>query len=362
MSESNQDSLRAGPWEAALAAGGVTLQVPSREAGTAAPRAAWPIRLLAGIGGFIGGVMILLFLGSGLAALRLFESPESAVFIGLVLCGVAVAVYRSAGGSVSAEQSGLAVSIAAQLALGIGVAQLFKSGSHPQMWPQVMVQAVMLLLVANGLHRTLLAAAIVVLGSLSCRSIEAAALWWTLLALGVVLWMRVEGRLAARGQADAVAPVAFGALAGLLVMQWPWWFGIWGTLASRGGWPWHWAAALPALVLAAWLFSGRAGPVQRVAACLLAAAAGVLGVWLPAWTAALLLAVLGLACARPGWAVVAVLAMVWAVWRFYYDLHITLLEKAAWMAAAGGACLALAAVVHAAAPWMASSREPGAST
>lgn len=340
-------------WEAALAAAGLPLQETAGEAPPVSTRAPWPIRLLAGVGGFIGGVMILLFFGAGLAALNLFKTAESAVFIGLVLCACAVAAYRMGKGSVAAEQCALAVSVAGQIALAIGVVQAFKGSLVPQWWALVAVQAVMVLLVANGLHRTLLAASMVMLGSLSCTHTTAVAWWWGAVALAVALLVKFEGRLVARGRLELVAPVAFGALAGLIIMHWPWWFAIWGSMSGPTGFPWHWSATLPALLAAATLASAGATAGQRVAVVALALTAGVLGVWLPGWTASLLLALLGLAWARPGWAVVAALAMIFSISRFYYSMRITLLEKAAWMAAAGLACLLLAALVHWIAPRLA---------
>ncbi len=327
--------------------------------------------------------MILLFLGMGLASLKLFDSPATALVIGLLLCAAAVTAYRVAANSAALEQFGLAVSVAGQLSLAIAVGAWFKTDSTISWWPLVLLQALLLVLIRNGLHRTLLAAAMVILGSLSCRSLPAVSVWWLLIALAPVLWLDAEGRLIAYTQAHSAAPrgfgasvlgapmpgmpafgapafgapafgaPAFGAMAGLIVMQWPQWFVIWGRLEGLGGFPWHWAAALPALLLAVWLHTQHAAPAQRAAALGFALAAGALGVWLPAWTAALLLALLGLTSARPGWAVVALLAMIWSVSRFYYDMRITLLEKAAWMAAAGAVCLLLAALVQWIAPRLA---------
>ncbi len=319
------------------------------------PPMGWAVRLLAGIGGFIGGVMILGFFGFGIAALNLFKSSATAFTIGLLLCAAAVSAYRAAAESVAGQQFGLAVSIAGQIALAIAIADWFKAEFSANWWPLVLLQAVLLVLISNSLHRTLVTAAMVILGALACKMLILVTVWWALVALGAVWWLHAEGRLLARGAAtgDAVAPIAFGALAGLILMQWPQWFVIWGRLDGPGGFPWHWAAAWPALLLAVWLQVRQARPAQRAAVLALAAAAGALGIWLPAWTVALLLAVLGLTSARPGWAVLAALAMIWSVSRFYYHMHITLLEKAAWMAAAGLVCLLLAALVYRIAPRLA---------
>ena len=322
--------------------------------------------------------MILLFLGMGLASLKLFDSPATALVIGLLLCAAAVMAYRVAANRAALEQFGLAVSVAGQLSLAMAVSAWFETGSTISWWPLVLSQALLLVLISNHLHRTLLAAAMVMLGSLSCRSLPAVSVWWLLIALAPVLWLHAEGRLIAYTQAHSAAPCgfgasvvgapmpgtpafgtpafgapAFGAMAGLIVMQWPQLFVIWGRLEGLGGFPWHWASALPALLLAVWLHTQHAALAQRAAALGFALTAGALGVWLPAWTAALLLALLGLTSARPGWAVVALLAMIWSVSRFYYDMRITLLEKAAWMAAAGAVCLLLSALVQWIAPRLA---------
>ena len=344
-------------WEARLAAAGLTLRPATRQAPPEVPRPAWPIRLLAGIGGFIGGIMILLFLGLGLANLNLFNSPGAASLIGMALCGGAVAAYRVGAGSAAVEQGGLAISIAGQMALGFGVAQWFDHHSRPLLWPLVLVQIAMLLLVNNGLHRTLVAAGMVLLGTLSCRGMGDAALWWGLVAFGVVFLLWGEGHGVVRGWVDFVSPVVFGATGGLIASQFAWTSGVGRALELPASGP-LWATTLPALGLAVMWASDGLDSRRRAGVVLLAMAAGLMGLWLPGWTPALLLAVLGLAWARPAWAVVAVAAMVGAVSQYYYNLRLTLLEKAAWMAAAGLACLVLAALVHWLAPRLAPAHPP----
>ena len=333
-------------WEARLAGAGFTLMAASGTQAAPVDEAPWAVRLLAGVGGFIGGIMVLLMFGLGLASLKIFETPEALVFLGLMLAVGAVVVYRAGERSMAAAQFGLAVSVAAQLALAAGTSSLFKGQGHPSWWPLVALQMLLVVLIANGLHRSLVTGAIAVLGSLSCRDIDALALWWAALTLGAALWMTAESRLLARGRAAAVAPPVFGVLAGLLLMQTPWLFMLWGQRGVMAHAPWHWAAALPALLVAVWFASAQATLLARLSALTLALAAGGLGLWLPGWTTALVLAVLGLACARPGWAAVAAVALIWSVSRFYYSLEVTLLVKAGWMAAAGLACLVLAALVR----------------
>jgi len=306
----------------------------------------WAIRLLAGIGGFIGGMMILLMVGSFFAALRIFNDAAVLVFAGLALALVAVAFYRVANGSAAGEQCGLAMSIAAQAAFAVGLSDVFKTDVRAAWWILVVLQGVLLWLIANGLHRTLTAAAMVVFGALAARQPGLLMVWWTVAALAACVLMQLEAHILARGSVVDVAPAAFGLLCGLLITQWPWMVSEWGPRLARGASPLLWAMSLPALLAAAWAASATAGGAQRIGVLLLALGTGVLGLWLPGWTTALLLAVLGLAHARPGWAVVAVLAMIFSVWRFYYAMQVTLLEKALWMAVAGAVCLLLAAAVR----------------
>ncbi|MBL8383964.1 MAG: DUF4401 domain-containing protein [Burkholderiales bacterium] len=334
-------------WAERLARAGIT-PAPAADPGpgTAAPAAPWAVRLLAGVGGFIGGVMILLLFAVGMASLKFFDTPEAATFLGLVLAVGAVLVYRLGAGGVAIEQCALAISIAAQITLAIGIGPLFKSGGHLTWWPLVAVQATMLVLVRNRLHRTLVCAAMVILGALSLRQVAAVAVWSAAAALAATAWAIAAPRLAPRGAADGAAAPVFGALAGLLIVQWPWTFVAWKANAGAAHLAWHWAAALPALVLAAGWLAAHAGVTARIAVFALALAAGLLGLWLPAWTTALCLAVLGIGTARPGWAIVAALAMIVSVGFFYYSLRVTLIEKAVWMAGAGAACLVLAALVR----------------
>jgi hypothetical protein len=355
---------RSDAWRARLAQAGIALAAggPPAIPGVAAPDAAapdaaapdaaasappappWPLRLIAGIGGFMGALMVLLFIGAGLGSLRLFDSAEAATVIGAGLCIAAWAAYRVARGA-AAEQFALALSLAGQIAFAIGTVQLFRSGSAMVWWPLVALEVLLWLLVANAQHRTLVGAAWVLFAALSCRSPLALALLSGGVALLATLMAIGEGRLAERGFGGAMAPGVFGLLVGLILTQLPWFALLMQLRGPSLGWL-DWYAELPALALAAWAAAGRAPAATRVAVLLLAVALGGLGAWLPGWVAALLLALLGLASGRPAWAVVAAAALMFAVSRYYYDLAVTLLQKAAWMAAAGLACLMLAAVIR----------------
>ena len=327
---------------APVADGEQTAQVVAPTAPAVVPTP-WYLRLLAGIGGFIGGVMLLLFFGLGLASMKLFDSVEVAFTIGALLCAGAVVVYRAASSGTAAEQCGLAVSIAGQLALVVAIVQGFKGSAMPSWWLLVAAQGVLLFFIANGLHRTLIAAAMVILGALSCRSHLTLTLWWGAVSFAATIWVWAEAHLIARGQGAAVAPPVFGALAGVILGQSPWLIQWWSRELPGAdlGISQPWITGLPAVLLAVWMITPR-----NLAAWLLAIAVAALGMWLPAWSAALLLALLGLGSARPGWAVVAALAMIWSVWRFYYALNFSLLEKSAWMAVAGVVCIALASLVQ----------------
>lgn len=333
--------------ERSLTAAGIEL---APESGAPAPETArhspWYLRLLAGIGGFIGGLMVLMMFGSILAMARIFESAAGATSIGMMLCVGAVVIYRSAQGSAAGAQAGLAASVAGQIAISFGIMQWFKFDGQIQWWPLVLGQGVLVWLIRDGLHRSLVTATMVILGALSCRADWQLAAWWGIACLAVVWWLASEAPLIMRGWADAVSPIAFGTLAGVLLSQWPWPFVGYLRHGASAGIPVHWVAALPALLLAVWWHTRANRPAPRAAAIALALVAGVLGVWLPVWTTAILLAMLGVASARPGWAVIAVLAMGWSVSRYYYVMKISLLEKAGSMALAGLVCLGLALLVR----------------
>lgn len=332
-------------WEARLAASGIVLDGAPAPASAADPANPWYLRLVAGIGGFIGALMVLLFLGAGLGSLRLLDSAQSAGAVGLFLCATSVGLYAFSRG-VAAEQFALAVSIAGQIALAIGVADVFRSGSLTNWWALVGVQALLWVLVNNGLHRSLTGAALAIFGALSCRTPGLLALWWGALMLVCAVILLAEGALAARGRADAVAPAVFGLIAGIIAAQIPWFFKLWPGSAGAGPGSLPWATQLPALLLITWAAARGAPVTARAGALLLAFATATLGAWLPGWIPALFLALGGLAWARPAWAMIAMLALIFSVSAYYYSLAITLLDKAARMALAGVACLALAAVVR----------------
>jgi hypothetical protein len=162
-------------WTDLLQRSHIALEAPRSLQAAPVPGSPWAIRLLAGIGGFIGGMMILLMVGSFFAALRIFNDAAVLVFVGLALAVVAVAFYRVANGSAAGEQCGLAMSIAAQAAFAVGISDAFKTDMRAAWWMLVALQGVLLWLIANGLHRTLTAAAMVVFGALAARASAAIA-------------------------------------------------------------------------------------------------------------------------------------------------------------------------------------------
>ncbi|MFN0161794.1 MAG: DUF4401 domain-containing protein [Burkholderiales bacterium] len=338
-------STNAMAWEARLAAAGIALADVESTASAATPANPWYLRLMAGIGAFIGAIMVLLLLGLGLSSLRLFDSAQSAGAVGLFLCVSSIGMYAFWRG-VAAEQFALAVSIAGQAGFAISVADLFRSGASISWWPLVGLQALLWLLIGNGLHRTLTGAALAVFGALSCRAPAALAAWWAALVLVAAAILAAEAWFAARGRGHAVGPAFFGLIAGVIAAQIPWFFKLWPGSPAAGPEALPWATQVPAMLLITWAATAGAPAATRVGALLLGFATASLGAWLPGWIPALVLALGGLAWARPGWAVVAALVLIFSVSVYYYSLAITLLDKAARMALAGVACIALAAVVQ----------------
>lgn len=332
-------------WEAQLSAAGIALADVGATEAPVAPANPWYLRMVAGVGGFIGALMVLLFLGAGLGSLRLFDSAQSAGAVGLFLCASSIGMYAFWRG-VAAEQFALAISIAGQIGFAISVADVFRSGASISWWPLVGVQALLWLLIGNGLHRTLTGVALAVFGALSCRAPAALAAWWAVLVLVAAAILAAEAWFAARGRGHAVGPAFFGLIIGVIAAQIPWFFKLWPGSPVAGPDSLPWATQVPAMLLITWAATAGAPSATRVGALLLGFAIASLGAWLPGWIPALVLALGGLAWARPGWAVVAALVLIFSVSVYYYSLAVTLLDKAARMALAGLACIALAAVAR----------------
>lgn len=337
-------------------------------------RTPWPIRLLMGAAGWLGAIFFQLFLvGSVFAATR-GSGPAMAV-TGVLMIGAAVALYRTStkeAGRIALGQFALALSLGGQGMLFGGLAEALsfdRLADSAGFWLLIAaIEAVLFVIVANRLHRFLVAfdtwATLAI--ALCVAMSDAMTPRWTAIPLyvgvlaalalaAVAVAVVLEDRLAASGRhgawESAIDATLVFALAGLLVV----------TGATHPGYllfgeakPWHVPAGWLPGVLAgivllgfAWI-EGRRLSVEPRIGVVLAAVVVVLGalmVLAPAVTAGVLVLALAMRRGSMVWMGLAVATLLLGFVWYYSTLQWTLLAKSATLAAAGVLLLAARAVL-----------------
>lgn len=324
-------------WAEKAAPAGEPVRPPAGQppAGRDAP-SPWHVRLMLGVCGWLGGLLLLVFIG--LVVPDPFGA-RSLALAGVLLLAAARIALR-----------GRPPELRAQFALSLclaGYGALAVACSHwlPDWGALLAASALGLLLTAampSEIARTFGIVAAVLAAEGCLRVLE----WpspvpviaaWTCAAV----WLH-EARLARR-PGSRLAPLAWGVTLAL------WALGLAGALwpetalslppAGRGlAWAAHALAAL-ALAWTAWRLSARAGPAPRAWATGTAFAIAAAGAWIPGVAFGLMTAVLGHARARaPLWAG-GLLVALWSVGWFYYAQSWTLPHKAAMLLALGSVLL-----------------------
>ena len=342
MSEASTSAL----WARLRQAGVVAGEAPA-EAVTVTP---WYIRTMLGIGGWIGAMFLLGFVGAGFAFVM--ESPIAALILGALLCAAATFMFRTWPESDFLEQFALAVSIAGQALLAVGLSRLLQSQGALFALVFAVVQAGLFRLVPNFLHRVLTAG--VGAGAL----VHALNLWgfspytqalvfagfgWAWLnefrlpgrdqqmrALGYGLTLMVIFGLVTRSSTELWRVVAMTDGVGVFGGAYGFWIG---------------NALLAALTLwVVWRLLARQG-VARDSGAGLAALAGALVVGLvslkaPGLGVTVTMLLLGYANGNRVLAGLGIVSLL-AYWSYYYySLEITLLQKSALLVCAGIVLLA----------------------
>lgn len=309
----------------------------------------WYVRAMLGIAGWIGALFLLGFVASALFVV--VENSGVALGAGAACCAGALALYRTLHGKDFAEQFALALSLAGQVLLIVGLADFLQPDSPPFYFAIAGIQAGLALAVPNFLHRVLASAGAAVALALAIVQLSLHGLAAPLLCAGIV-WIWLDpARWASSGR--LWRPIGYGLVLALLLVetfrllgaaQWfglaretPSWIQMNGPLIGRGV-----TAAL--LVAVAVMLSRREGypPSSRVA---LAGAAGALLLGLfslgaPGLASALLVLLLGFAAGSRLLMAVGVLGLFGFAGHFYYSLHSTLLAKSGLLAATGLCLLA----------------------
>ena len=113
----------------------------------------WYIRTMLGIAGWIGAMFLLGFVGAAFSIVM--KSAASGLFVGALLCAGATVMFRSRPNGDFIGQFALAVSIAGQILIGVGLGQLLSSQISLIAIAFAALQVGLFLLIPNFLHRVL---------------------------------------------------------------------------------------------------------------------------------------------------------------------------------------------------------------
>ena len=319
-----------------------------REAGLAqgdapapsAARAPWFVRVMLGIAGWIGALFLLGFVGVGFAFVM--KNAGVSIAVGALVCAGAALLFRANPQSDFMNQFGLAVSLAGQALMGMGLLRLFGYTSTAAALAIALQQALLFALVPNFVHRvwtswTAAYAVAYVLGKLGLPAFAPAAV-----TLGFLWpWLaefdhpRRGELLRAGGYGLALAAVQTLAMHGTLLLQWMHGQGAPGRFSGELWWLGNLASGL-VLVWAVLRLLKRegVGPGEAHGRIALAGAGVLALISLKAPGVGPAVAILVTGFANGNRVLAGPLS------HYYYALHATLLEKSALLAGAGLALLA----------------------
>lgn len=315
-------------------------ELPVRPLGTP-----WYVRVMAGFGAWLGGLFLLASLMTLFSVL--FNSPGGMVVLGLGVLAAAFFIYRVAGDSEAWQQLALACSMAGQFSLGFGAEDLFHLGTVRLAGFLFLLQVALVLLMSGALHRFLSAWFAALAGYYFLFQVHALALGAAALAVAVTwLWLNEAAWTAAR-RAALWRPVGYALALALLFCEAPFSVLNW-TLDWRHENlppvvpPWCGVLAYALCLMAtAGVLARRQAP-QKIAIWIVAALLVSAVAWLaPGLLAALLVLILGQAAGKRALIALALLAAIWYLGAYYYQMQITLLQKSGVMLATGAVLIAL---------------------
>jgi hypothetical protein len=318
----------------------------------------WFVRLMLGIAGWIGALFLLGFVGVALSFI--IDNAASAMTAGAICCAGALALFRSFDGQDFVEQFALALSLAGQALLVIGLGQIFKLDSPTLYLAIAAVEGALAIAIPNALHRVLSAAGAAVALALCIDQLGLHGIAAPLLCAALALVWLDPARWAAGGR--LWRPIGYGLLLALLIVECfrlfdaralfgsakeTSWMAVHGPLIGR-------ALSAAVLVWAAATLSGREGDSSGSRTVLLAVGAalliGLLSLLAPGLSTALLVLLLGFAAGSRLLMAMGIVGLLGFTAHFYYSLHATLLVKSGILAVTGLCLLAAALLLRRLAP------------
>jgi len=310
----------------------------------------WFVRLMLGLGGWLGALFLLLFVGAALG--ELLNAAGVSLLLGMLLCGAAAAIFQAAGQGEFLAQFALALSLAGQGLVLHGLARSFHSDVASIAVLLALFETILFFVVANFVHRVwsaLIGAAAI---AYALADAQLAGLAPGLMAGACALLWLQESATAREG--PLLRAAGYGLVLALLFCL---------VLLMLGDGPWRGrgsAGVTPALWLARWVGAALSGGVLVATTAQLLARAGlgaaspsgssallaagllaVAGLWAPGLAPASLLLLLGHGQGNRlllGCGIAALLAYLWG---YYYLLQPPLLHKSLLLAGCGSALLAI---------------------
>ena len=304
----------------------------------------WYVRLMLGIAGWIGALFLLGFVGAAFAFVM--QDAGTALFAGAACCAGAFALFRSFRGQSFAEQFALALSLAGQGLMIVGLSQFLKLGDPSLYLAVAAIEAALALAIPNFLHRLLAAAGAAAALALAINQMALHGLAAPLLSAALALVWLDPRRWARNG--SVWRPIGYGLLLALLLVeafrlfgveQWfgrseqaAGWMRLHGPLLGR-------ALTAGVLVCVAIVLTVREGHLPASRTTLSAAAGavliGLISLTAPGFASALLILLLGFAAGNRMLMALGIVSLFGLVAHFYYSLHATLLEKSGILALTG---------------------------
>jgi hypothetical protein len=314
------------------------------------PASPWYVRVMLGIAGWIGAGFLILFVGAAFAFI--LEDAAFAAVAGLICCAAAFGLFRAFEGNDFAEQFGLAVSLAGQVLIIVGLSQSLQTDDPAFYLAVAATQAALAAAVPNFLHRLLASGGAAIATALAIQQMSLHGLAAPLLCAGLA-WIWLEPQLWA-GKGRIWRPVGYGLVLALMLIETfrllgaglglvvgsataPW-IAQYGPLLGR-------ALTAAVLVWATLVVVRREGyaPPSRIGLAAVGAAVlfGLLALQMPGLASALLILLLGFSAGSRIVVGFGMLGLLGFVAHFYYSLHATLLAKSGILAVTG-LCLLIA--------------------
>lgn len=308
----------------------------------------WYVRAMLGVAGWIGSLFLLGFVGVGFTFVM--KSAVASLVVGAVVCGAAFALFKSSRGRDFITQFGLAISLAGQMLLVYGLAELFERHDALLYGSVSLIELLLTLVMPNFICRvtTSSVAAVAFAFALNSAGFYGFAPGVTAAGFALIWMLDVHW-----GRSSAVCrPFGYGLALSLLLYQsgMLWGRELWWPRSSEGAnWlashaPWLGKALVVAVVLvvvAVLLKRLKIVATSRAGTIALGGASLVMAVSFPApgIAAALLILIVGFANCNRILFGLGLAAFAGFLSNYYYTLGSTLLEKSMLLIALGAILL-----------------------